>query len=398
MRRPLPPLRSNLQRPMSRRHPQCLPLPMPRPRPTSPHPPRRHSRPYPLPHPMTRMRPMSRQHRRLRSTPLRPMTRMRPMSRQHRRLHSRPHPLPHPMTRTRPMSRQHRRLRSIPLRPMIPLRPPTHRSRSLRRTTRPEPWHRRSRSWRAWRRTGEGHRERQGGEACAWTEIPAWRAPRQRVRARNRGSRCLPLMTPDGLTRRRRVALLPMDLEMVQSPAVACTALVAATIAALAFSAVSCSSDDPAGPFCQSGSCTASCVAALVDCNGAGNNIDTSEDHCGGCGIACGWGMGCVSGFCVFQCRLGTTSSGKLCVDVMTTAITADLARTCDRRNDARGQLGGLHGRFAERPRQPQRVQGLADAIHRLVRRHVGPDRHLFRRRPVGWIRLQRLVLPGGPG
>ncbi|MDO9021346.1 MAG: MopE-related protein [Deltaproteobacteria bacterium] len=75
---------------------------------------------------------------------------------------------------------------------------------------------------------------------------------------------------------------------------------------------------------CQAGVCGVSaCPAGTASCDGSPTNgceVNTNSDNynCGGCGVICGPGAGCVSGTC--RCPTGQTYCSAGCFDVQTSA------------------------------------------------------------------------------
>ncbi len=66
---------------------------------------------------------------------------------------------------------------------------------------------------------------------------------------------------------------------------------------------MACESGPNAASLCQAGTCAISCDEGFADCDGdpaSGCEVDTTSDasHCGGCGMACGPGLHCVSAQC----------------------------------------------------------------------------------------------------
>ena len=57
------------------------------------------------------------------------------------------------------------------------------------------------------------------------------------------------------------------------------------------------------------------CTGAEVECGGDCVDTQSDEDHCGGCGMACGSGEACEMGSCVLVCGPGTIECGGTCVD-----------------------------------------------------------------------------------
>ncbi|MCL4226138.1 MAG: hypothetical protein KJZ91_16870 [Myxococcales bacterium] len=57
--------------------------------------------------------------------------------------------------------------------------------------------------------------------------------------------------------------------------------------------------------------CALNCAAGSSECGGTCVNWATSNQHCGGCGRACGAGTACSNGYC---CPTGTRACGDVCV------------------------------------------------------------------------------------
>jgi hypothetical protein len=62
------------------------------------------------------------------------------------------------------------------------------------------------------------------------------------------------------------------------------------------------------------------CDAGLTSCNGSCVDLDSTPEHCGGCGKACGASQLCSAGVCKTTCDDGLTTCGSACVDILTDA------------------------------------------------------------------------------
>jgi hypothetical protein len=64
----------------------------------------------------------------------------------------------------------------------------------------------------------------------------------------------------------------------------------------------------------QAAALTLVCAGALAACDGKCTDTQTSESDCGGCGVACSQGQGCIGGQCA--CSGGSTLCGARCANL----------------------------------------------------------------------------------